>query len=118
MSTRRHRPREPQLELPFAEPEPKELPSLVDAGSLVALHSAVRLVLAVAEGQVAPSAVALQGLDASLSVLAEHDPGGRLGHVVRRYRAQPATAARWRELVDELAFVLTLTPTSGVPEQH
>ena len=118
MSTRRHRAREPQLELPFAEPEPKKLPSLVDADSLVALHSAVRLVLAVAEGQVAPSAVALEGLEASLSVLAEHDPGGRLGHVVRRYRARPATAARWRELVDELAFVLTLTPTSGVPEQH
>ncbi|MDP9387044.1 MAG: hypothetical protein M3Q48_03760 [Actinomycetota bacterium] len=110
----RHR-RDPQLELPFPEPERKRLHA-VDANSLVALHSAVRLVLDVAEGRVGPSAVALDGLHASLSVLAAHDPGGRLGHVVRRYRAQPATAARWAELVDELAFVLSLRAQDGVPQ--
>lgn len=110
----RHLPRERQLELPFAEPEQKERRTRVDAESLVALHSAVRLVLDVAEGRVAPSAVALDALDASLIVLAAQDPRGRFGHVVRRYRAQPATAASWTEMVDELAFVLSLTPIGGL----
>lgn len=112
MSPRR-RPRDRQLELPFAEREQEELRTSVDADALVALHSAIRLVFDVAEGRVAPSAVALDALDASLSVLAAHDPGGRLGHVVRRYRNQPATAAGWPEMVDELAFVLSLTRTAG-----
>lgn len=115
MPPRRRRPRDPQLELPFPEPERKRIHA-VDANSLVSLHSAVRLVLDVAEGRVAPSAVALDGLHASLGVLAAHDPGGRLGHVVRRYQAQPATASRWTELVDELAFVLRLSAQDGVPQ--
>ncbi len=102
-----------QLELPFAQLERSELPPAVDADSLVALHSAVRLVLNVAEKRVAPSAEALHAVRASLGVLAAHQAGGRLGHVVRRYRAQPAAAIRWAELVDELAFVLSLAPTDG-----
>lgn len=111
MSPRR-RPRDRQLELPFAQREQEELRTSVNADALVALHSAVRLVFDVAEGRVAPSAVARDALHASLSVLAAHDPGGRLGHVVRRYRDQPATAAGWPEMVDELAFVLSLNATA------
>lgn len=113
MPTRRRGLPDPQLELPFAEPNATERPTAVDADSLVALHSAVQLVLKVAERRVAPSAQALHAVRASLGVLAAHQPGGRLGHVVRRYRAQPAAAMRWAELVDELAFVLSLAPRQG-----
>ncbi|MDP9402658.1 MAG: hypothetical protein M3P85_04850 [Actinomycetota bacterium] len=116
MPTRRRRHRDAQLELAFPEPERRTLGTVADAESLVALHTAVRLVLDVAEGRVAPSADALEGVHASLGVIAVHGPGGRLGHVVRRYHRQPAAAIGWAELVDELAFVLSLTPEEGAPQ--
>ncbi|HVF74823.1 MAG TPA: hypothetical protein VM938_07225 [Acidimicrobiales bacterium] len=104
-----------QLALPFPEAASPRAQPRVDAGPLVALHGAVRLLLGVAEGRVVPSDEALDAVRHSLDVLAAHRPRGRLGHVVRRYRAKPLTDVCWGELVDELAFVLSLAP-DGPPD--
>jgi hypothetical protein len=109
MPTRR-RGQGAQLTLPFPESAPSRPPRPDRAGDLVALRGAVRLLLDVAEGRVMPSTGAREAVRRSLDVLAGHQPRGRLGHVVRRYRATPPTETDWTELVDELAFVLSLVP--------
>ena len=114
---RRQRPApEGQLTLPFPEPERPEPDLDLHTDGLVALNDAVRLILSVAEGRVAASEETTARLRGSLAVLAAHNPGGRLGHVVRRYAAQPPTDAQWDELVEELAFVLSLGPGSHAPQ--
>jgi hypothetical protein len=89
----------------------------VRAEGLVALNGAVRLVLGIAEGRVAPSPEILERLPQSLGVLAAHDAGGRLGHVVRHYLHRPIDASRWTELVDDLAFVLSLCQPARTTNQ-
>lgn len=110
MPNRRRGALDAQMELSFPDQEETSPATVAQVGSLVDLHCAVRLLVDVAEGRVARSAVALDGVRASLGVVAAHAPRGRLGHVVRRYLAHPAKGFCWDELADELAFVLSLTP--------
>lgn len=115
MPKRRRRAPDGQLALPF-ESSPAPVPASVEAGALVALHGAVRLLLDVAEGRVVPATGTVTAVQRALDVLAAHQPRGRLGHVVRRYRSTPLTATSWPELVDELAFVLSLASGEAPPE--
>ena len=82
------------------------------AEELIDLNSATRLIVAVAEGRITMSASAAQGVHEALDVIASHEPGGRLGHVVRRYASEKLSPSRWAELVEELAFVLRLAADS------
>lgn len=66
MARRRRRDRGGQLALPFPEPALPRAHPRFDAGPLVALHGAVRLLLGVAEGRVTPSAEALDAVGHSL----------------------------------------------------
>ena len=99
----------PQLELalfPIGEPEAPRLEVCTE--TLIALNSATRLVLAAAEGRLVLSDRTEHTLTEALAILSDHSPGGRLGHVVRRYLAAPWTPRSGTELVEELAFVLSL----------
>lgn len=103
-----------QLELfTMADREPCQ-PNL-RAEELVALDGAARFLVGIAEGRVAMSPENANGLHEALAVVATRDPGGRLGHVVRRFLAQPPNPSRWAELVEELAFVLRLA--TGVADE-
>lgn len=85
-------------------------------GRLEAVRVAVGVVLGVAEGSSSPCEAG-PALAAALAVLADAGVGGRLGYVVRRYRACPrAVDEDWDELVDELVFALSLFPPDGCTE--
>jgi hypothetical protein len=103
-----------QLALPLAvEDGPARLAAGVQG--LVALSGALHNLLAIADGQAPAGPESLAEISRSLDVLASFDLGGRLGHVVRRFRAAPPGAAGWAELTTELAFAVSLYPGGPRP---
>ena len=107
MNADRQRPPAEQLTLPFPATEPGErLAATSDA--LVALNRALRFLLDVADRNAKPSPTTARQLQESLDTLAPFNLGGRLGHVVRRFRAQAPTDQDWAELASELAFAVNL----------
>lgn len=87
-------------------------------GRLQAVRDAAGVVLGVAERSSSPCEAG-PALAAALAVLADAGVGGRLGYVVRRYRAcPPASNGHWDELVDELVFALSLFPPDGRPDDR
>jgi len=100
-----------QLSLPFAPPAPVEDQLGTRAGRLTELADALRLLLAVADGRVPPSPASLPRVRDALEVVAAFNPGGRLGHVVRRFRESPPGSRGWVELAGELEFAASLWPT-------
>jgi hypothetical protein len=109
VNTRRAAPTAEQLRLPFPTEDPAaRLAATADA--LAALNRALRFLLAIADGDTSPDPAAVAELHQSLDVLATFNLGGRLGHVVRRYRTEPLASAGWGELARELAFAISLYP--------
>lgn len=98
-----------QLTLPFPTEDPAARLA-ASAEALVDLNSALRFLLAIADGHTNPDPAAAAELHQSLDVLAALDLPGRLGHVVRHFRTEPPTAGGWAELAAELAFAVSLYP--------
>jgi hypothetical protein len=101
------RPSAEQLTLPFPTTELAERLA-VTSDALVALNRALRFLLDVADRNANPSPATARQLQESLDTLAPFNLGGRLGHVVRRFRTQPPTNQDWAELASELAFAVNL----------
>ena len=109
MTTRRSLRTNGQLSLALVTEDPAvRLAASVEA--LVALNSALRFLLAIADGHANPDPATFAELHQSLDVLATFNLPGRLGHVVRRFRTEPPTAAGWAELATELGFAVSLYP--------
>jgi hypothetical protein len=114
MNAGRQRASAEQLTLPFPTTEPAErLAATSDA--LVALNRALRFLLDVADRNANPGPATASQLQESLDTLAPFNLGGRLGHVVRRFRAQPPTNQDWAELASELAFAVNLCKGEPTP---
>lgn len=109
MNTRRSPRTYEQLGLPFPTEDPAACLA-ASAEALAALNRALRFLLAVADGNTTPDPAAVAELHQALDVLATFNLGGRLGHVIRRYRTEPPTAGGWAELANELAFAVSLYP--------
>jgi hypothetical protein len=95
-----------QLALPLAH-QPGERPD-TDAQRLARLADALRLLLAIADGELLPSSASLRLAHDALDVVVTFGPGGRLGHVVRRFSQHPPAVGCWSELATELEFAANL----------
>jgi hypothetical protein len=100
-----------QLVLPITGGTDDELRAQADG--LAELSGALHLLLAVADGRLHPSATSLGRVRDALDVIARFAPGGRLGHVVRRFRDDRPGRRRWSELAAELDFATSLCTTGG-----
>ena len=114
MNTGRAGRTDEQLTLPFPTEDPAERLA-AGAETLVALNRALRFLLAIADGHANPDAATVSEVHHSLDVLAAFNVGGRLGHVVRRFRTEPPTGPGWAELASELAFAVNLYPGEPNP---
>jgi len=101
-----------QLVLPLGDGTAERLSA--DAGQLAALSDALHLLLAVANSRVAPTSASVPLVRDALDLVANFGPGGRLGHVVRRFCEGPPEAQRWPELAAELEFAVNLSKIRDV----